>query len=91
MSAMADRLNDGPSLAAMTPDELSRHYSAEMNRVEGPASNYSCWYDRGWFRTSKGNTYRRADIERFAGRLHAKPDFDGTNLDEDSDPAALTR
>lgn len=76
---------DNHVLPDMTPDELSRHYSGEMNRVEGPDANYSCWYDRGWFRTSKGNAYRRRDIERFAERLHGKPDFEGSNPDDDAD------
>jgi hypothetical protein len=82
---MTKELNDGSSLAALTPDGLCQHYASEMNRVEGANSN--CWYDRGWYRTSKGNTYRRADIERFAERLHSKPDFDGVQPDDIADAA----
>jgi hypothetical protein len=77
-------MDEHKPLAALTPDELSRHYTSEMQRVEGSDSHYSCWYDRGWFRTSKGNAYRRPAIERFVERLATKPDFDGTNPDEDA-------
>jgi hypothetical protein len=70
-----------PNLDEDTPDQLCARFVAERKRVEGP-EDYSCWFDRGWYRTSKGNAYRRVEIEGFLQRLGAKADFDPKQFDE---------
>lgn len=73
----------------LTNDELSALMQTERQRVAGP-EHYSVWYDRGWFRTSKGNAYRRSDVEAFLERWKSKPDWDGTPEPEDG-PSVFSR
>ncbi|TLX16126.1 hypothetical protein [Rhizobium sp. MHM7A] len=77
------------NISDMTPDELCAHYTSEVKRTEEPGFHYECWYDRGWYRTSKGNAYRRDKIEAFVTRLSKMPDFDPNNLETEEEPSSL--
>jgi hypothetical protein len=63
-------------MSKMTVDDLSKSMQAERQRVIGP-EDYSVWYDRGWFHTSKGNKYRRSEVEAFIEKWKSMPDWDG--------------
>lgn len=76
-------------VSKLSADELSAFYTKEMNRVEGSHTDYRCWFYRGWYRTSKGNAYRRPDIERFVERLASKPDFDPNAVEEPEESSSV--
>ena len=63
-------------ISGLTADELCARMMSERNRVHGPRL-FKVWYDRGWFRTTNGDAYRRSEIEQFINRFAAKPDWDG--------------
>ena len=65
--------------------ELCARMVSERDRVHGP-DHYRVWYDRGWYRTSKGNAYRRPQIEQFLTRFATKADWDGQPEPEEEGP-----
>jgi hypothetical protein len=86
---MIRRKEHAMSISTMTPDELCAHYTSEVKRTEKPGFHYECWFDRGWYRTSKGNAYRRDKIESFVIRLSKLPGFDPSNVEPADEPGSL--
>jgi hypothetical protein len=78
-------------ISNLTPDQLCAHYTAEVKRTEEPGTYYQCWYDRGWYRTSKGNAYRRDQIEKFVVRLSKIEDYDPNNSEQQDEPSSLLK
>ena len=79
------------NVSEMTPDELCAFYVAEVKRTEEPGFHYECWFDRGWYRTSKGNSFRRDRIEGFITRLSGMSDYDPANVEPVDEPNSLLR